>query len=167
MRGEREEAAASLVTQSTIIMTGVFLFFLEISLCSPVVWWLASLVSTALGRGQGGAGAVMTMGGTGAMGTGTVADSDSACLRKASSAAQQITQTLRKGFQSVLIADINPAARNFSSLFISLARSHHWKSILSNGDLISYTADLSFHHSWEVFLWPEVHLLVTLALRYL
>ena len=89
----------------------------------------------------------MTMGGTGAMGTGTVGDSDSDCLRKASSAAQPITQTLRKGFQSVLIADINPAARNFPSLFISLARSHHWKSILSNGDLISYTADFSFHHS--------------------
>ena len=54
------------------------------------------------------------------------------------------------GFQSVLIADIIPPARNFSSLFISLARSHHWKSILSNGDLICYT-DFSFHHSWEVF----------------
>ena len=54
------------------------------------------------------------------------------------------------GFQSVLIADIIPPARSFSSLFISLARSHHWKSILSNGDLICYT-DLSFHHSWEVF----------------
>ena len=35
-------------------------------------------------------------------------------------------------------------ARNFSGLFISLARSHHWKSILSNGDLISYTEILQF-----------------------
>ena len=70
------------------------------------------------------------------------------------------------GFQSVLIADIIPPARSFSSLFISLARSHHWKSILSNGDLICYT-DLSFHHSWEVFLRPEVHFVVTLVLQYL